>query len=94
MSKFDIWQTKTPIDWSIFDTSCWISDYFIKNHINYSIYKNFQNLILPGKQLCELKYTSFLNSNKKYGLDLYEDLQQILSLYEIENTMPRRSNLN
>ena len=85
ISKFEVWKTKIPYNWTRLDTSCWILDYFRQNNINLKYLSKFQNFILPGKHICQMGFEFFTHNNSKHGIHLYEDLQQIISIYLIEN---------
>ena len=85
MSKFAVLKIKIPYNWTKFDTSCWISDYFMRKNIKYENFEKFEKLILPCLQLFRLESKFFEIQNKKYGIHLFEDLQQTLSIHMIEN---------
>ena len=60
VSKFEVWKTKIPYNWTRLDTSCWILDYFKQNNINlkYSI-EISKNLYYQENNFVEMEFEFF-----------------------------------
>ena len=86
-NSFNKWINKSPIYWTKVDIFCWIFDWSLRNDVKINEMKNFCNLIPKATILIDLNYEFFTNISQQHGLNLFEDLQLIISSF---NRLPKR----
>ena len=75
------WEIENPYNWRKIDSYFWLKSWTEKNNVNYHDLQNVFKLISPGKILCEYGFEFFTSLNPIYGLDIFEDLQLVISCF-------------
>ena len=75
------WRLKSPLYWSKIDIFCWLYDWSLRNNVEFTDLEKFYIRIPKGKELCDMNFEFFTNLTFEYGMDLFEDLQIMLSSF-------------
>ena len=84
MAKIDKWKFLNPRKWTKFDSFCWLNDWLINNNVTYSELENLFFVLPSGKKLCYCNYEFFVRNSPHFGIEIFVDLQILISSYDIE----------
>ena len=75
------WQYKNPYKWRRCDTLSWLKSWSKNKYMDQAELEKLLNIIPCGRILCELNFSFFIAITTTHGLDIYEDLQLLISSY-------------
>ena len=79
------WRNKNPIYWSKLDTFCWLFNWSYERDIPFADVEHFLTGLTNGSALCYSSYEVFSIYSPKYGLELFEDLNILMTSFYISN---------
>ena len=75
------WKYKNPFYWSKIDSFCWLYDWSQRKNIEFTDLENLYNHLPRGSELCNLKFEFFINLSENHGMNIFEDLQILISSF-------------